>query len=242
VSDSFKSTLCGSQFLSGLPNRQCCCTRKDRCRQIAQKHTPSDVRAIPVQETGDRHRGRSWVNYRDAEGFRVMEVPTPDTLEQLWIYLHECAHMKMHWDIPAGIQPPSRLQAEADLEVMRIFDEEGLVAPLQVLRTNLDALCSVAFGEGRLPKKEGQEMDASQTVIEECRDEFRRRIAVERQPDASPFLRRTQAIRLLTTRILLERCERAGWIKATTRQARLVLYLRVEVMAAIYRISQGEYP
>jgi hypothetical protein len=64
----------------------------------------------------------------------------------------------------------------------------------------------------------------------------------KRQPDASPFLRRTEAIRLLKTRSLLERCERAGWIKATTRQARLVLYLRVEVMAAIYRISQGEYP
>jgi hypothetical protein len=64
----------------------------------------------------------------------------------------------------------------------------------------------------------------------------------KRQPDTSPFLRRTEAIRLLKTRSLLERCERAGWIKATTRQARLVLYLRVDVMAAVYRISQGEYP
>jgi hypothetical protein len=61
--------------------------------------------------------------------------------------------MEMHWHIPAGIQPPSRLKAEADLEVMRIFDEEGLVAPLQVLRSNFDALCSVAFGDARLPRK-----------------------------------------------------------------------------------------
>ena len=64
----------------------------------------------------------------------------------------------------------------------------------------------------------------------------------KRQPDASPFLRRTEAIRLLKTRSLLERCERAGWIKATTRQARFVLYMRVDVMAAVYRISKGEYP
>jgi hypothetical protein len=46
-----------------------------------------------------------------------------------------------------------------------------------------------------------------------------------------------EAIRLLKTRSLLERCERAGWIKATTRQAPLVLYMRAEVMAAVYRIS-----
>ena len=75
-------------------------------------------------------------------------------------------------------------------------------------------------------------------------DALNKRIAKceKRQPDASPILRRTEAIRLLKTRSLLERCERAGWIKATTRQARLVLYLRVDVMAAVYRISQGEYP
>ena len=75
-------------------------------------------------------------------------------------------------------------------------------------------------------------------------DAMEKRIAkIEKhKQDASPFLRRTEAIRLLKTRSLLERCERAGWIKATTRQARLVLYLRVDVMAAVYRISQGEYP
>ena len=64
----------------------------------------------------------------------------------------------------------------------------------------------------------------------------------KRQPDASPFLRRTEAIRLLKTRSLLERCERAGWIKATTRQPRLVLYLKEQIMVAVYRLSVGEYP
>jgi hypothetical protein len=40
----------------------------------------------------------------------------------------------------------------------------------------------------------------------------------------SPFLKRKEAIELLKTRSVLERCERAGWLKATTRQGRLVLY------------------
>jgi hypothetical protein len=64
----------------------------------------------------------------------------------------------------------------------------------------------------------------------------------KRQPDASPFLRRTEAIQLLKTRSLLERRERAGWIKATTQQPRLVLYRRTDVIACVYRISKGEYP
>jgi hypothetical protein len=65
----------------------------------------------------------------------------------------------------------------------------------------------------------------------------------KRQPDVqSPFLRRTEAIKLLKTRSVLEACERAGWITASTRQPRLVLFKRVEIMAAVYRISQGEFP
>jgi hypothetical protein len=63
-----------------------------------------------------------------------------------------------------------------------------------------------------------------------------------RKPEAqSPFLKRKEAIQLLKTRSTLERCERAGWIKATIRKPRLVLYRRTDVMACVYRISQGEY-
>jgi hypothetical protein len=64
-----------------------------------------------------------------------------------------------------------------------------------------------------------------------------------RKPDIQcPFLRRKEAIELLGTRSTLERCEKAGWITATTRRPRLVQYKREEVLAAVYRISQGEYP
>jgi hypothetical protein len=58
----------------------------------------------------------------------------------------------------------------------------------------------------------------------------------------SPFLKRKEAIQLLKTRSVLEACEKTGWLSATTRQARLVLYKRIEVMACVYRISQGEFP
>jgi hypothetical protein len=64
-----------------------------------------------------------------------------------------------------------------------------------------------------------------------------------RKPEIkSPFLKRKEVIELLKSRSVLERCERSEWLKATTRQPRLVLYRRTEVMACVYRISQGEYP
>jgi hypothetical protein len=66
--------------------------------------------------------------------------------------------------------------------------------------------------------------------------------AVGKSDIRCPFLRRKEAIELLGTRSTLERCEKAGWITATTRRARLVQYKREEVLAAVYRISQGEYP
>jgi hypothetical protein len=65
----------------------------------------------------------------------------------------------------------------------------------------------------------------------------------ERKPEAqSPFVRQKEAVKLLGCRQTLERCEKAGWLTATTRRARLVQYKRQDVMAAVYRISQGEYP
>ena len=63
------------------------------------------------------------------------------------------------------------------------------------------------------------------------------------KPDLQcPFVRRKDAVKLLGTRSTLESCENAGWITATTRRARLVLYKREEILAAIYRLAQGEYP
>jgi hypothetical protein len=76
-------------------------------------------------------------------------------------------------------------------------------------------------------------------------DAIEKKIAAlkKRKPTTdSPFLKRKEAIELLKTRSMLERCERAEWFKATIRQGRLVLYLREQVLVAVWRISKGEFP
>jgi hypothetical protein len=72
----------------------------------------------------------------------------------------------------------------------------------------------------------------------------KRIVALEKRKSdtKSPFLKRKEAIELLKTRSTLERCERAGWLKASARQPRFVLYLREQVLACVWRISQGEFP
>jgi hypothetical protein len=58
----------------------------------------------------------------------------------------------------------------------------------------------------------------------------------------TPFVRQKDAIKILGCRDTLKKCEKAGWLTAAIRRARLVQYKRVDVMACVYRISQGEYP
>jgi hypothetical protein len=65
---------------------------------------------------------------------------------------------------------------------------------------------------------------------------------VKAKETQSPFVRRKEAIRLLGSRSVLEDCEKGRWLAASVRRPRLVLYKRTDVMAAAYRISQGEYP
>ena len=59
---------------------------------------------VPVEDTGDGHRGIAHEEEYDEEGNelpRRMEVPIPDTLLPLWIYLHECTHMRLfHYSRP----------------------------------------------------------------------------------------------------------------------------------------------
>ena len=94
--------------------------------QIATKHTLEGVKAIAVVGTGDGHQGRSHV----LEG--VMEVPTPNTVGRLWTYLHECVHMRLSRSVRPEGNAYSRIEAEADLEVMRILDEEGVTIPANI--------------------------------------------------------------------------------------------------------------
>jgi hypothetical protein len=57
-----------------------------------------------------------------------------------------------------------------------------------------------------------------------------------------PFCRQTEAIKLLGCRATLQRCEKAGWLTAVIRRRKMVQYKRQDVLACVYRISQGEYP
>jgi hypothetical protein len=77
--------------------------KRDRYFEIAAQHCPTDLRFITVLDTaglqalGDRRlrlRGRS---IPDAG---IMMVHRPDTLLWLWRFLHECAHVKLHKNIP----------------------------------------------------------------------------------------------------------------------------------------------
>ena len=85
---------------------------------------------------------------------RKMEVPVPDTLGRLWIYLHECAHFRLnHRNIIKGTNDYSRAEAEAELEVMRIFDEEGLTAPLRVLKAEFATLLRETLADDKTAER-----------------------------------------------------------------------------------------
>ena len=107
-------------------------TTKERYLAIAAKHLPAKVKVIPVM--GRFRRGVAHLAQEDGEGFRLMEAPVPDSIENLWVYLHECQHFHLHdRGIPMGGNNLSRSEAEVNLAVMRILDEEEIVAPLLLL-------------------------------------------------------------------------------------------------------------
>jgi hypothetical protein len=118
--------------------------KKERYRAIAAKYKPEGVEAVPVQKHQAGYRAIAHLDEEcDEDGNELppkIEVPVPDTLGRLWLYLHECAHFRLnHTLIREGTNDYSRQEAEASLEVMRIFDEEGLVAPFRVLKTEFEA-------------------------------------------------------------------------------------------------------
>jgi hypothetical protein len=143
----------------------------ERYLQIATKHTPPGVIVVPVEDSEDGHRGMAHEEQYDEEGNelpRRMEAPIPDTLLHLWIYLHECAHLRLwHYSRP-DINEYSRNEAEADLEVIRIFDEEYLVASLEVLEDQLETLLPHVLIDDKLGERD--------SMVIRCLQEFDRRI------------------------------------------------------------------
>jgi hypothetical protein len=62
----------------------------------------------------------------------------------------------------------------------------------------------------------------------------------EEQPLESPFVRAMEVRKMLGSRSLVERCERAGWFEPVKRGQRMTLYLRKDIEAAAFRIQCGE--
>jgi hypothetical protein len=107
-------------------------TTKERYLTLAAKYTSAAVKMIPVE--GNSYKGMAHLGHEDEDGCRVMEAPVADNIAALWIYLHECEHFHLHG---AGLRVEgnnlSRGEAEVNLAVMRILDEEGIQAALDVL-------------------------------------------------------------------------------------------------------------
>jgi hypothetical protein len=130
----------------------------------------------------------------------------------------------------------------------QLEDPLGLVAELIIERFRNDALQDGLVRQAA-PKEPAPTPELKPPGSSDFAAMEKRIIAAisGRRPDGkpephSPFLKRKEAIELLKTRSTLERCEKVGWLKATTRQPRLVLYKRADVMACVHRLSQGEYP
>src|SRR5271165_4407564 len=129
-------------------------------KSIAAKHAPTDATIVPVEDTGDGHRGRTWPQ------LGRIEVPEPNTVGRLWLNLHEFAHWKLHRNAKPSTHTRAQLEAEADLASMKIMDEEGVRIPFHVLNTEEGCLHYVTLEE------RGKEQPP---VVAECLEEIRGR-------------------------------------------------------------------
>ena len=103
--------------------------KRDLYFRIAAECIPESVRRVHVLRGNRRNKvflGKSHVT----EG--LMQVPSPDTLGRLWVWLHECYHMENHQHVWLG-QPPSRQEAEADLYALETLERYGITVPSQVI-------------------------------------------------------------------------------------------------------------
>lgn len=57
----------------------------------------------------------------------------------------------------------------------------------------------------------------------------------------SPLIRHEDAAVLLTSPSILRNSVKAGWFKPSIQRRTLIRYLRTDGMAAVWRISEGEF-
>ena len=88
--------------------------------KIAKKHTPPDVRVI-WKDPLESYDGKADQNTRE------MFVPHPDSMENLLIYLHECAHFFLHRNDEA--MPYYLKEFQAETWALDKMQAEGLTLP-----------------------------------------------------------------------------------------------------------------
>ena len=108
--------------------------KRDLYFRIARENTPKCLRFVHVKDDlrFDRYRGLAHVDDEDEYGDCLwFESPTPRTLGRLFIFLHECSHIRRRHRPTA--ETYTKCEAEANLDTLGIFDREGIRVPLRVL-------------------------------------------------------------------------------------------------------------
>ena len=113
--------------------------KRDLYFRIAAECIPESVRRVHVLRGNRRSkdcRGRA----HPSEG--LMQVPPPDTLGRMWIWLRQCYHMEYHRHVWVG-NPPSCQEAEADLYALETLEKYGIKVPWQVINSAIGRLLYV---------------------------------------------------------------------------------------------------
>ena len=113
--------------------------KRDLYFEIAAQHSVG-LRWITLLDTD--YANREKINGRSMPGLGVIFVPRPDTLPRLRIFLHECAHCKLHRETPRGTS-----YHQVELEAERYAFDAITEAGIQVSRHALERSQWLIYGE-----------------------------------------------------------------------------------------------
>ncbi len=92
--------------------------------EVAAQHS-TGLRLITLIDKG--HSGREKINGRSNPRLGWITVPRPDTLPRLRVFLHECAHCKLHREVQPRT-PYHWLELEAERYTFAALAEAGIQA------------------------------------------------------------------------------------------------------------------
>jgi hypothetical protein len=112
--------------------------KRDRYFEIAAQHCSPDLRLITVLSTEElRMSGSGWRGWRGIRGRSkpnegIIMVHRPDTLPWLWRFLHECAHVRLHKNIPITT-PYHWLELDAERYALNAIRDAKIEIPERLL-------------------------------------------------------------------------------------------------------------